>query len=136
MIVALPDSTERIKWTFIGDPSRVLYLAWYFTRRGGSNTELIADKFRSGAPTIENSSLPGVDIEDAATVVLKKVDKRYNGKYRFTMLSFNAKRDSAAVDFFIAGKFNIHIIIILLKSRDEVTFVIQSWKLNVVAICE
>jgi hypothetical protein len=136
MIVALPGSTARLKWTFIGDPSQVFYSKWYFTRRGGSNIEVIADKFSGGTPTIANSSLPGVDIEDAATVVLKKVDKRYNGKYRFTMLSFNATRDSAVVDFFIAGKFNIHIIIILLKSRDEVTFVIQSWKLNVVAICE
>ena len=80
-MTVLPGSTARIKWTFKGDPSRAV-LGWYFTKRGGREEE-IAIKFYTGDPTISNSSLPGVAIEPPATLVLKNVDKRYNGKYRF-----------------------------------------------------
>ena len=102
MIVALPGSTARLKWTFMGYPSAVVYIEWHFTRRGGSITELIARKFPTRAPTIANSSLPRVDIEDTTTLVLKNVDKRYNGKY---CLGTFGRGGSAAVELFIAGKF-------------------------------
>ena len=104
MIVALPGSTARLKWTFIGNRFQVLYRGWYFTRRGSSNIEVIARTFPTGAPRIINSSLPRVDIEDSATLVLKNVDKRYNGKYRFTVETF-ISGGSAEVELFIAGKF-------------------------------
>ena len=45
-----------------------------------------------------------VDIEDSATLVLKNVDERYNGKYSFTVELF-VGGGSAEVKLFIAGKF-------------------------------
>ena len=101
-MTVLPGSTARIKWTFKGDHSRAT-LGWYFTRRGGKEEE-IAFKFRSRNPIISNSSLPGVAIELPATLVLKNIDKRYNGKYRFHAIVVNGGGISK-VFMVVAGKF-------------------------------
>ena len=104
MIVVLSGSTARLTWTFTGDPSKAA-LNWYFTRRrDGSKEEEIAAKFRDNPATIENSSLPGVAFELPATLVLKNVDERYNGKYRFLVVVLGAGGE-AEVELYIAGKF-------------------------------
>ena len=104
MIVVQPGSTARLTWTFTGDPSRA-GLAWYFTRRrNGSKEEEIAAKFRNNPAIIENSSLPGVAVESSATLVLKNVDERYNGKYRF-LVQIIGGGGEAEVELYIAGKF-------------------------------
>ena len=103
MIVVLPGSTARLEWTFKGDKTRAT-LFWYFTKRGASNEQDLAIKSRTQDATIYNSSLPRVAIENIATLVLKNVDERYNGKYRLNVALAGAGGD-AEVDFFIAGKF-------------------------------
>ncbi|CAB3980051.1 Hypothetical predicted protein [Paramuricea clavata] len=103
-IVVLPGATERLKWSFVGDPAQAS-LAWYFTRRGGSEAEKLAVKFRTNAPIITKSSLPRLAIETPATLVLKNVDARYNGKYRLSVQQTGGGVD-AEVDVFIAGKFS------------------------------
>ena len=101
-MTVLPGSTARIKWTFKGDPTRAS-LAWYFTRRG-SKEEEIAFKYRTSNLVISNSSLPGVAVELPATLVLKNIDKRYNGKYRFHAQVINGGGISIVV-IVVAGKF-------------------------------
>ena len=103
MIVVLPGSTARLKWSFKGDPSRAL-LFWYFTRRGSSKEEELAVKLRTHYPIIFNSSLPGVAIDTPATLILKNVDERYNGKYRFGVQVAGGSGNSIVV-VYIAGKF-------------------------------
>ncbi|CAB4040250.1 Hypothetical predicted protein [Paramuricea clavata] len=102
-IVILPGSTAILNWSFVGDPSKAS-LAWYFTKRGSSNEEELAAKFRTMATIINNSSLPGVAVEPPATLVLKNVDERYNGKYQFGV-QIAGGGGKAEVDVFIAGKF-------------------------------
>ena len=104
MIVVQPGLTARLKWTFTGDPSRA-GLAWHFTRRrNGSKEEELLQKYRNLDATIENSSLPGVAFEPPATLVLKNVDERYNGKYRFNV-QLAGGGGEAEVELYIAGKF-------------------------------
>ena len=103
MIVVLPGQNATLNWTFVGDPSRTT-LVWYFTRRDGSKKEEIAFKFRTSAPGISNSSLPGVVIENPGTLVLKNVDARYNGKYQLVVL-VSSRIGESSVEFFVAGKF-------------------------------
>ena len=103
MIVVLPGQNVRLNWTFVGNPSKST-LVWYFTRRSvGSKEEEIAFKRRTHDTEISNSSLPGVVIENPATLVLKDVDARYNGKYRFVVLS--SRYGESSVELFVAGKF-------------------------------
>ena len=103
MIVVQPGSTPRLEWTFKGDSSRAV-LSWYFTRRGSSNEEDLATKVHTGDAIRHNSSLPDITIENTATMVLKNVDERYNGKYRLsvTVARFGG---NAEVDLFIEGEF-------------------------------
>ena len=104
MIVVLPGQNARLDWTFVGDPSRAT-LVWYFTRRGaGFKEEQIAVKFRSNNAIITNSSLPRVSVENPATLVLKNVDARYNGKYRLAVL-VGVVLSESSVELFIAGEF-------------------------------
>ena len=104
MIVVLPGSTARLKWSFKGDPSRAS-LFWYFTRRGSSKEEGLAVKLRTDYPIIFNSSLPGVAIDTPATLILKNVSERYNGKYRFDVAVAGGGGLNSIVVVYIAGKF-------------------------------
>ena len=103
-ITVISGSTARLKWVIKWNPSEAS-LAWYFTRRRvGSKEEEIAVKFRNNPAIISNSSLPGVKIEPPTTLILKNVDERYNGRYRFSVHVTGAS-GNAEVDLFIAGKF-------------------------------
>jgi hypothetical protein len=103
VIVVLPGSTERVKWTFVGNPARARLL-WYFARRGGSKIEELAIKFRTDDLLICNSSLPGVSIETPSTLVLKNINERYNGKYWFNVQVYS-RVDEAEVEVFVLGTF-------------------------------
>ena len=88
----LPGSTEKIQWTFDDDISLrhrgrvdLSDRSWYFTSSDGSQRERLATIYFDGEPGILNSSLPGVAIEKPATLVLKNIDLRNNGTYRFQL---------------------------------------------------
>ena len=103
-ITVISGSTARVKWVIKWNPSEAS-LAWYFTRRRvGSKEEEIAVKYQTDDDIISNSSLPGVKIEPPTTLILKNVDERYNGKYRFSA-HITGANSNAEVDLFIAGKF-------------------------------
>lgn len=78
---------------------------WYFTKRGVSEEEYIAVKYsvRPDA-TVRDSSLPAIAIEDPATLILRNVDERYDGKYRLGV-AVASGGGNAEVDVFVAGKF-------------------------------
>ncbi len=101
----IPDSTVRLNWTFAGDPSEAS-LVWFFTsRRVGSEEEEIAGKYRTRPVHISLGSLPGVAVElTPPTLVLKNVDERYNGIYRFSVQAL-AGGGEALVELYIAGMF-------------------------------
>ena len=104
-IVVLPGQNARIslRWTFVGDPSRAI-LVWYFTRSGSSKEEELAEQFRNNAPVIYNSSLPGLAIEYPATLVLKNVNRRFNGIYRL-LVAVAGGGGVSSVALFIPGKY-------------------------------
>ena len=56
-----------------------------------------------GVTTIIFSSLPEVEIERPTTLVLRNVDMRYNGTYRFQVITIDSDFKSDVV-VFIAGK--------------------------------
>ena len=89
----------------MGDPT-LSTQTWYFTRRSaGSKAEAIVYNHRAYSTDIFNSSLPGVAVENPATLVLKNVDARYNGKYRLSLSVIGGCGESS-VEFFVAGKFS------------------------------
>ena len=102
MIVVLPGSTTRLKWSFKNNSQATLI--WHFIRRGALREEAVAVKIGPHDLIIPSSSLPGVAIETPATLVLKNVNERYNGKYRFTV-QVSGGVDSAEVEVFILGTF-------------------------------
>ena len=106
----LPGSTDKIQWTFDDDISSLRYRnyrTWFFTSSNGSRPQRLAAIYSNGEPKIFNSSLPGVAIEKPATLVLKNIDFKNNGTYRFELRhSFYPGRrfTSNEVVVFIAGK--------------------------------
>jgi hypothetical protein len=103
----LPGSTAKIQWTFGNDINTVQSRIWYFT--GSDDSESVIARIVDNDPPreIPNNTLPGVTIETPATLVLNNVDKRYNGKYRFSLLATGVGSDRHVV-VFIAGKFNLN----------------------------
>ena len=65
--------------------------------------EEIATKYRTNAPIISNSSLPRIAIEDPATLVLKNIDERYDGKYKLVVIVGGGISESS-IELFVAGK--------------------------------
>jgi hypothetical protein len=106
----LPGSTAKIQWTFDDDISSLEYRTWFFTSSDGSKPERLAAIYSNREPQIVNSSLPGVAIEKPATLVLKNIDLKNNGTYRFEIRHFFDRfffgRDFAPneVVVFVAGK--------------------------------
>ena len=92
-----------IKWSF-NDASKVLLRAWYFTSSDGSFVnKLLACIIRDGQPQIFSSGLSGLSILKPATLLLKNVNKTYNGTYRF--LRIGPVCSMSKVSVFIASKF-------------------------------
>ena len=106
MIVVLPGQNATLNWTITSNTSWD-FLAWSFTRRGDSKIKgkRIARYNRTRGARIPNSSLPGIAIEDPPTLVLKNVDERYNGEYRFHVRTSEGDVSISSVQFFVAGKY-------------------------------
>ena len=98
----LPGSTAKIQWSYDDDISKVINRVWYFKSTDGSPREPLAFIVFDGDPQILNSTIPGVDIEKPATLVLKNVDLSYNGTYFFQLVSPGGGESDVSV--FIAGK--------------------------------
>ena len=98
-------TTAKITWTYDDDPSQAS-LSWYFIGRSpGSKEEEIAHISPTSDPIlISDNMVPRIAIEKPATLVLKNVDKRYNGEYKFSVRGPDGGGESS-VDFFVAGKF-------------------------------
>ena len=104
-IVVLPGQNATLNWTITSNTSWDS-LSWAFTRTGDSRTKgkRIARYNRTRGARIPNGSLPGIAIEDPPTLVLKNVDERYNGEYRFHVKTSEGSVYSS-VQFFVAGKY-------------------------------
>ena len=98
-------TTAKITWTYDDDPSQAS-LSWYFIGRSpGSKEEEIAHISPTSDPIlISDNMVPRIAIEKPATLVLKNVDKTYNGEYQFIVRVPDGGGESS-VDFFVAGKF-------------------------------
>ncbi|XP_028416917.1 contactin-4-like [Dendronephthya gigantea] len=92
---------NEIKWTFDG---KAYQRVWLFTRRGDTARKTIATISVAGDITIFNKSLPGVSVISPATLVLKKVDKDFNGKYEFRLTLDDGSVIVSYVSVFIAEK--------------------------------
>ena len=92
----------RINWKLNEQVSDLITRVWCFRSSDGGISEVLAFIIRDGQPNIENGSLPGVEIEKPATLVLKNVSMRYNGVYSFR-ISGNVD-GTFLVTLFVAGK--------------------------------
>ena len=100
-LIILPGSTARIEWSYDVDASKVYFRVWYFKSSDGSLVPL-AFITHGGDPHILKSSLPRVDIEKPATLVLKNVDLSFNGTYLFQLIAPGGGRSEVVL--FVAGK--------------------------------
>ena len=80
--------------------------SWSFKPRGSGKDEILGKVSRTGDITII-TSLYEVDIEKPATLVLKNVDERYNGAYKFTLYPGLPGPGISEVEVFIASKFSL-----------------------------
>ena len=90
----------------------------------GRRVETLAKIIHDSDPSIYNISLPGVEIEKPATLVLRNVDLRYNGTYIFTLATASLHLTSE-VTLFVPGKLisffvslvfiNAHLQVFLLR---------------------
>ncbi|XP_028399323.1 uncharacterized protein LOC114522774 [Dendronephthya gigantea] len=97
----LPGSTGKIEWSFDDNISDVFSRSWAFTSTDGSfKDKTIATVSDDDNPKIR-VSFPVIAVEKPATLVLKNVDHRYDGKYEFRVQS--STESSSEVTVFMAG---------------------------------
>ncbi|XP_028397084.1 hemicentin-1-like [Dendronephthya gigantea] len=113
----LPGSTGKIVWSFDDDLSVVFSRSWAFTSTDGSFSNTVLTRIAAdGAATIF-FSFPVITVEKPATLVLKNVNRSYDGKYKFTL---QARSDtSSEVTVFIAEKPNVILSCPSLVTLDE-----------------
>ncbi|XP_028399293.1 neural cell adhesion molecule 1-like [Dendronephthya gigantea] len=81
-LIFLPGSNAKIEWTFDDKITSDDFRIWSFTSTDGSfNSRILAFIRGNGNATIR-VSFPVISIEKPATLVLRNVDRRYDGKYR------------------------------------------------------
>ncbi|XP_028413750.1 limbic system-associated membrane protein-like [Dendronephthya gigantea] len=80
----LKGSTARISWRFDG-VGTINARSWYFQSIDASREETIALLPRNNVSDIPHSSLPRVNVEAPATLILQNVTEKYNGTYRFEL---------------------------------------------------
>ena len=104
-LIFAPGSNARIAWTFhVMQGQQLSRRTWYFTSTDGTfTTKTIADIDGTEDPKILNSGLIGVTIEENATLVLKNVNRTYDGKYQFILVA-GASTGSSTVTVTIVGK--------------------------------
>ena len=99
----LPGSTAKIEWTFDDNITVTLIRAWSFTSTDGTfKRTMLARIIGDGSATIF-VSFPVIAVEKPSKLVLKNVDRRYDGKYKFHVLAtFNTESEVTVI---IVGKF-------------------------------
>ena len=99
-------STAELVWSFDNDDdlskAKILSRSWNFINSAGLSRGVIASINADEDPVIRSSILPGVDIKKPATLVLRNVDDRHNGRYVFTLSGDTF--GTSGVTIIIAGK--------------------------------
>ncbi len=81
-----PGSTVKIDWSYADALSQIQLRFWFFNSSDGSRLGQLTAIYLNGEPEPLNSSLiPRFEIEKPATLVLKNVDRAYNGIYTFVL---------------------------------------------------
>ncbi len=85
-LIFYPGSTAKIDWSFVDVIFQVKFRQWFFNSSDGSRTGQLA-AIASDADIVQKnfSLIPGFDIEKPATLILKNVDRSYNGMYTFVI---------------------------------------------------
>ena len=100
----LPGSTAKIEWTFDDKiTSDGDFRIWSFTSADGSFDSTILAYIRGNGSALIRVGFPVIAVEKPATLVLKNVDNRYDGKYKFRVSAVTDTNSEVVV--FIAGKF-------------------------------
>ncbi|CAB4045079.1 Hypothetical predicted protein, partial [Paramuricea clavata] len=74
----------KIKWSLDPVLSTNINRSWSFKSRASGKDEILGEVSRTGDITIV-TRLYEIDIEKPATLVLKNIDERYSGAYKFTL---------------------------------------------------
>ncbi|XP_028413744.1 titin-like [Dendronephthya gigantea] len=95
----LPGSTAKIVWRFDDSISSIFYRSWEFTSTNATlGSVVLARIIRDDSPTIL-VSFPVIAVEKPSTLILQNLDRRYDGKYRFTVTASTASSLSEVVVF-------------------------------------
>ncbi|CAB3988512.1 B-cell receptor CD22 isoform X1 [Paramuricea clavata] len=130
-MVVVNGSDVIIAWTFDDPISTVFVRHWKF--RTSNGTKNLAYIFRNQNTTIvARSRLPGVEIIKPGMLVLKNVDFRYNGTYRFYLLTPSGSFTSD-VTVFVAGKPTVSVCssAIVVNGGENVTCLCRGQGVNI-----
>ena len=83
--VAEPAENVTISWRSYWKEEKVFARIWTFESSDGRPKAILATTFGNENPVISKIGLPGVEIRKPATLVLRNVDRRYNGTYIFNL---------------------------------------------------
>ncbi|XP_028413706.1 titin-like [Dendronephthya gigantea] len=95
-LTLLKGSTARISWRFDG-VGTINARSWYFQSIDASREETIALLPRNNVSDIPKSSLPRVNVEKPATLILQNLTEKYNGTYRFELAAAGGGDSSIVV---------------------------------------
>ena len=101
-MIVLPNSTVNITWTFDDEVMKLVSRVWSFTS-SDSVSKRVARIFDDDDPKDFDSGLSGVSIVKPATLLLKNVNRTYDGTYRFILVEDDADRSDVVV--IIASKY-------------------------------
>lgn len=101
----LPGTTGKIDWSYSGSMSDVLLRIWNFNSSDGSRSGELTAIFQNTGSGIKNTSLiPRFDIEEPVALILRSVDKTYNGMYSFLLCKKSlVQTDTSEVTVYIVG---------------------------------
>ena len=107
VMIVSPGADVEIAWTFDVPLLHVKLRWWRFL----SNYDTLATIFNEESMDIRNSTFSGIEIKKPATLILKNIDYRYNGTYRFHLTTQptndgnKRKEETSDVTVFVTGKF-------------------------------
>ena len=107
VMIVSPGTDVEIAWTFDAPLEHVRLRWWRFF----PNCDILATIFNDDSMEIRNNTFSGIEIKKPATLILKNVDYRYNGTYRFHLTTQptndrnQRKNETSDVAVLVAGKF-------------------------------